>query len=324
GKSQLALEYAYRNAQHYDVVWWVPAGDPGSIRARLDMLARRLGVADTVPNGEVVPALWDVLRLRYRWLLVYDDAQDPRELARYWPRGGAGHVLVTSRNPAWGALATPYEVRVFPRDEAVSFLREHAPDHDVDAAEALAAAVGDLPLALEQARAYMEATAVATKAYLDLLREHARELLGLGEPAGTTKTVATTWSVSLQRLRAEAPDAEDLLSLCAFLGSHGIPWDLLRRHVEVLPERLAQTLAHPLDWNRVVGAVARYSLARITPQGFEVHLLLQTVIRFLLSEDEQRLWAAKAARLVEGAFPAVVDDVGTWAACEALLPHALA
>jgi hypothetical protein len=139
GKSQLALEYAYQFARGYDIVCWVPAGDPGSIRSRLDVLARRLGVPDAVPSEEVVAALWDVLRQRYRWLLIYDDAEDPREVGRYWPRGGAGHVLVTSRNPNWGALATPYEVRVFERAEAVAFLHEHTRVGDRAAADALAA-----------------------------------------------------------------------------------------------------------------------------------------------------------------------------------------
>jgi tetratricopeptide (TPR) repeat protein len=326
GKSQLALEYAYRYAGDYDIVCWVPAADRASVCARLDAMARRLGVAESASPEKGAAALWDVLRQHYRWLLVYDDAEDPRELARYWPRGGAGHVIVTSRNPNWQALATPYEVRVFTRDEAVAFLREHTREGEQPpgAVDSLAAALGDLPLALEQARAYMEATAIGARGYLDLLREHDRELLGLGEPAGTDHTVATTWRVSLDRLRAEAPDAEDLLSLCAFLGPQDIPWALLRHHAELLPDRLARTLRHPLLWNKAVSVVSRYSLARITRQAFEVHLLLQAVIRNLLPDDERRAWAAKAARLVEGAFPSVVDDVGTWTACEALLPHAVA
>ena len=81
----------------------------------------------------------------------------------------------------------------------------------------------------------MEATAIGNRGCVDLLREDARELLGLGDPAGSNHTVAATWRVSLDRVRNEAPDAEDLLSLYAFLEPQDIPWALLRRRAELLP-----------------------------------------------------------------------------------------
>jgi hypothetical protein len=90
GKTQLALEHAHRYASNYDVIWWVPAEQPAAIPGMLAGLARRLGVPEQADQAELLVSLWDELRERDRWLLVYDNAQGPRELASYRPPGGAG------------------------------------------------------------------------------------------------------------------------------------------------------------------------------------------------------------------------------------------
>lgn len=150
GKSRLVVEYAYRHQADYDVVCWVPAGNPVSVRAHLARLGRKLtGSADFVPADEVMSTLWDSMRGGRRWLLVYDDADDPAELSRYWPRGG-GHVLITSRNPAWSALAVPFRLPVLSRAESVEFLRRSTAGRDHARLARLAALVGDLPLALNR------------------------------------------------------------------------------------------------------------------------------------------------------------------------------
>ena len=125
--------------------------------------------------------------------------------------------------------------------------------------DGLADTLGDLPLALEQAAAYLEATRTSVRDYLRLLEERAGELLGLGELTDHPDTVASTWALSLAGAQAEAPAANALLALCAFLAPDDIPRALPTEHAELLTEPLRRAATDRLAYDRVVGALGRYS-----------------------------------------------------------------
>jgi tetratricopeptide (TPR) repeat protein len=328
GKTTLALEYAHRFASDYQLIWWVDAQQPTTATAALAALATQLGVPGSSDQAAMVQTLFDRLRGRSRWLLIYDNAEQPDQLADLLPPGGAGHVLVTSRWSAWRSTASPQRLEVLPRAESVDLLRQHTGAKYEAALDTLADLVGDLPLALEEAAAYLEATQEDLEEYLQLLRDRARELFGQDEPSARGKDsdrrrVATVWSVSLDRIHADAPAAEALLNLCAFLAPE-VPRGLPTEHPEVLPPDLAAVVGDRLHYNRTLAVIGEYSLATVSPASIGLHRLVQMVIQARLADTSERSWADAAVRLLRDSFPADSREASSWPRCERLLPHLLA
>jgi tetratricopeptide (TPR) repeat protein len=149
-------------------------------------------------------------------------------------------------------------------------------------------------------------------------------LLTREQPLGYQHTVATTWSLALQRLQQAEPAAVDLLTLASFVAPDDLPLPLVAAHHDQLPEPLTTAAGDPLALADAVAALRRYSLIRVVADGLYVHRLLQTVVRTVLDDDAKRAWAATAVRLLRAGWPSESDSVAAWPDCQRLLPHVLA
>ena len=237
GKTSVAVEFVYQRQADYELVWCVNGEQPTSLLADLAALANKLGLATNAPQEAQVAALRGWLERHQRWLLVLDNVVGPQQVAEVLPRTATGQVVITSRSSVgWERLASVLPVEVLAPADAAGLLLTRAggtrPAAEA-AATTLATILGGLPLALEQAGAYVAATGTITLAeYAELFATRGLELLNRGQPLGYHHTVATTWSLALERLREEEPAAVDLLTLASFLGPDDLPQPLLAAHVQ--------------------------------------------------------------------------------------------
>jgi tetratricopeptide (TPR) repeat protein len=326
GKTQLAVEYVYRRRSAFDIVWWVRSEEGKTLAGDFAALAEDLDLPEhTNPDHNLaIGAVQRWLDAHSQWLLVFDNADDPRILSRFLPSSGGGRVLITSRNPVWRRYATAMlEIPVLTLDDAVDFLLARSGDDNRQAARAVAEQLGQLPLALEQAGAYVEETGVSVSGYLKKLRQYPQEVFAEGRPPDYEATVLTTWQLSFENIRKKSVVAVELLNLCAYLSPDEIPEALFQDGRDALPTELANAVrAERLD--QAIAVPRHYSLVRRGGGNISLHRLVQDAIRGQLDADQQRTWATEAVHLVDRVYPADSSDVRTWEACQQFLPHVMA
>ena len=333
GKTSVALEYARTHLAEVGLAWQFHAEDTAVLADEFGQLAAQLGVRELLDARDPVDSVHGVLAAYpAEWLLIFDNAADRKAVERFLPPAGRGRVLVTSRSALWPP-GKALEVPVLDAEVAADYLVRLTDDADRRAALELAGELGGLPLALEQAAAYIQATASSLARYLVLLRRRRPDLLARGEPAGSGETVATTWSLAFTQLEQSAPSAVGLLRLLACCAPEAIPDRLLLQPRPGLADDLSGEVAavlmpmleDELEVDAAVAALRRYSL--VTPAGdglVSVHRLVQAVTADQMPADVADQWRQAAAALTEAAIPADTQLPAAWPVCALLLPHARA
>lgn len=331
GKTSLALEYAYRHLHEFRLAWQFAAEDRTTLSAGFGELATTLGARDLVDSSDPVIQVRAALgMLADRWLLLLDNAPDHRSISHALPSEGNGLVLVTTRSAHWPG-SNAIEVPVLERAAARDLLVRATGIADQTAAVELADALGELPLALEQAAAYIRATGGDLRRYLATLSRQRAALLQRGEPWGYAMSVASTWNLALQQLQGDQPAAISLLRLLACYAPESIPIGLL------LPTRGApspawsaiageiETLGDELAFGDAVIALRRFSLVSKPNDGrLSVHRLVQAVTLDQLDDAARASWRAAAGDILHAAIPDRPDLPENWPILSDLLPHARA
>jgi tetratricopeptide (TPR) repeat protein/transcriptional regulator with XRE-family HTH domain len=338
GKTQTALEFAYHYADEYDAVLWVRAETRATMNADVASLAKTLHLPD---RGQLNPyqareAVKEWLQDHDRWLLIFDNTENVAIVFEVLPRRYRGAVLVTTRFQGADPHIRSIEMEKMSRLEGRSFLLRRTADKDEDedreanlsvpelaALATLWETMDGLPLALDQAGAYIKVARCSFQEYVDLYRKHRKDLLierGAHIPEHP-QAVAATWDLSFQQIERENPAAAEVLRLCAFLAPDVIPEKLIiwgATHCTAQLQRLAVSEKHLKD---AIKLLYSYSLIQrdATTQMLLIHRLVQAALIDAMPVEVRDEWKIRVLRILNVAFPEAPFQ--EWVRCGQLLPH---
>ena len=327
GKTAIAIEFAYRYAADYDVVWWIPADQLSSARGAIVSLAEKLDLDPSSSPEGVDGTIKDVLdALRrgvpyQRWLLIFDNADNPDHICPLLP-GGPGDVLITSRNHEWQPIVDTISMDVFAREESVEFLLKRVP-RGLSAADAdrLAEELGDLPLALDQAGALLSESGMSADEYLSELSKHVSRIMDETTSVDYPMSMTAAWRLSVSTLRAKQPLALELLRCCAFFGPAPIPRGIFPRGAVETGSRVSEVVSDPILLSRAIRMLGRYAMVTVDGTSLSVHRLIQALIRDDMTPEDREAYRREAQLIMANAAPDNPDLEESWPIYEELLPH---
>jgi Tetratricopeptide repeat len=333
------VAYAYRyfyDEPTYDWVFWVRADTELNLKTDLGNLTNALALPEQGAQNldEKVQAVQRWLERNGNWLLIFDNADQPSLLKPFRPKNPHGRVLVTSRAQVFDDLgiAHPLEVSEMSVMEATDFLfcrteRQIQDTAEVAPAHQLAKELGYLPLALEQAGAFIYERKLRFADYLTSYRQRRLALLQrqLPKTGNYPESVATTWSLNFQAIEQTSPAAAELLRFSAFLSSDNIPQELLVRGAKHLGDPLSAALADastdPLAVTDLLEPLTRYSLIRLELEinCYTIHRMVQEVLQDGMEIATRQQWVSRAVAALTAAFPQ--PKFSSWPDCDRLTPH---
>ncbi|WAO94547.1 AAA domain-containing protein [Fusarium falciforme] len=320
GKTQIALDYAYRRCDADDecCVFWVHADNEATFLADYKTIGKKLGVDERLEGSDLLDVVRSGIEARSKWVMIVDNADDLRlfgvgqqekgegtkeneNLRKYVPRTSQGTVLWTSRDAhITGTLVgapRSIEVRAMAMDEATTLLARARDDPSTSKearVDTLLEELQCLPLAISQAGAYMRRMSMTTEQYLGRLRQGQSrwEVLKMSDAdrhrrPEVPNSVLETWRISTERIRVESEMSYGILHVIAYVDSQDIPHELVMAVANrySVSDKGPTRQATELEVLKAITRLKEFSFLsqRQTEDGgrsYEMHKLVQEAVRY--------------------------------------------
>jgi len=272
-----------------------------------------------------IESVMNWLKIRTNWLIILDNVEDLAGVSEIFTVE-AGRFLLTTRSQITGTLARQLDLRKMEPEEGALFLLRRAkclaPGENLEKAGAtergvaaeLSRMLDGLPLALDQAGAYIEETGCCLADYLELYRRQQAALLARRGWMSTDHphSVMTTLNMACARAAQANPAALALLRLCAFLHPDAIPEEVFTDASFSLDPVLQLMAEDTLALDAAMATLRCYSLLQRNPgnKTLTIHRLVQAVLRDRMNEEEQRQWAEHVVQMIAAAVPSIEGITG--------------
>jgi tetratricopeptide (TPR) repeat protein len=340
GKTQIAIEYAYHYYDEYPIILWATADTRDTLITDILTIADFLHLPESKEKDQeiIVEAVKRWLANQTNWLFIMDNADNLDLAYKFIPPGTNvnGNILLTTRSYATGNIAHSIQVEKMALEEGLllilrrakiltpNALLDQAIEVDRIQAKSIVDALDGLPLAIDQAGAYIEETGCGLAGYLGLYQTQRSKLLKeRGNLASDhPESVTTTIALTFQKIQETDSSAADLLRLCAFLHPEAIPEEVFTDYVPKLDPTLQPIVANQFELDSAIRSLLKFSLVQrdTNTKTLTIHRLVQAVLKDEVDEHLQREWAESAVRSVSRSFPFAHPE--TWQKCQSFLPHA--
>jgi MinD-like ATPase involved in chromosome partitioning or flagellar assembly/tetratricopeptide (TPR) repeat protein len=323
GKSLLAQEFAYRYKSDYDVIWHIQAEQKILAVEQYAAMAETLGLPMRPTPTDTAKTVHEALSQGERyasWLLILDNVTEADHLPEFMMDGRGGHILVTSqRAEGWGRFVDTVDVPVFARDESIAHLHSRLPDCGWTEADQIAEALGDLPIAIERAAAYIEQTRADVRSYIKQLQPQATGAPDDNTAGQVVKSSMYSWEFTLGQLREKFPPAVKLLQICSYYSSEPISMDLLEGF------EVSRALGGVRTVSRAYKELSNFSLITVDrkARSVMVHRMMQITMREEMTDAEREAAQEVVYRSLIAARPSGDDpeNPNTWEKYGIIWPH---
>ncbi|HLZ62253.1 MAG TPA: tetratricopeptide repeat protein [Ktedonosporobacter sp.] len=345
GKTQHAIEYAYRYRAEYDSVFWVNAASRQSLALSFYDIAYALALPERFSpiQDHVIAAVLHWLHIHDQWLLIIDNINMLEQVRTILPRKGQGHILLLLHTP----IEDTAEHKVARRDDLQTsistrsiaggsnlhwleprqcqqFLLQRTtagtavtplkllPLEARQALRSLVTTIGRLPLVLDMAGAYIEHTQCSLREYQQHYQaQRPRPLKREQSDKDYDRAAHTAVRTALARLQANSPLAVELLRLCAFLHPDAIAQEILVASNPEPPARTYTNLKETLEVNQAIAMLQQYALISSLPghaRMLSIHRLTQVALKAEMSRDQQGMYARRVVRAISLLIPTMYDE----------------